>query len=76
MRLNEVDKLMFMKNEKRKSRHLLAIGVGAMAIYGAYSAVSCVKKKCKNMTKMLTNVVKRKKKCTCDDVGACENENA
>lgn len=67
---------MFMKNEKKKSRHLLAIGVGAMAIYGAYSAVSCVKKNCANMTKMLTNIVKGKKKCTCDGAEECDCENA
>lgn len=55
-------KNMFMKNEKKKTRPLLAIGVGAMALYGAYSAVACIKKTCCEKAEMLTNVLKKSKK--------------
>lgn len=65
---------MFMKSEKKKGRHLLAIGVGAMAIYGAYSAVSCMKESCRKKMEMITKVVKKNKNkgdegeedCTCN----------
>ena len=62
---------MFMKNEKKKSRHLLAIGVGAMAIYGAYSAVSCMKETCLKRIEMLTKVVKCKKNKDSESVTDC-----
>lgn len=50
---------MFMKNGKKKTHRILVIGVGALALYGAYSMVCCVKDK----AKMLTNVFKMKTKC-------------
>ena len=57
-----------MKNAKKKNRPLLAIGVGAMALYGAYSAVCCMKNACVQKVEMLTNILKKKdkkaKKCT------------
>lgn len=65
---------MFMKSEKKKGRHLLAVGVGAMAIYGAYSVVSCIKQMCCEKMHMLTNVVKNKKNKDDDCASACENE--
>ena len=64
--------MMFMKNEKKKSRHLLAIGVGVMAVYGAYSAVSCVKKSCCEKMKMLTKVVNKKKNRDEERAPSCE----
>ena len=65
---------MFMKNEKKKGRRLLAIGVGARAMYGAYSAVSCMKEACRKKMDMITKVVKKNKNkgdehedgCVCD----------
>ena len=54
---------MFMKNDKKKSRPLLAIGVGALAVYGAYSMVAGAKNICCEKAKMLTNVFKKREKC-------------
>ena len=51
-----------------------AVGVGAMAIYGAYSVVSCIKQMCCEKMHMLTNVVKNKKNKDDDCASACENE--
>ena len=67
---------MFMKNEKKKSRHLVAIGVGVMAVYGAYSAVCCMKEMCQEKLKMITKVVNNKKNKTsgCDSECVCECE--
>ena len=42
---------------------MLIVGVGAMALYGAYSAVKCVKETCTESVKMITKVFKNKKKC-------------
>lgn len=58
---------MFLKNEKKKQRPLLAIGIGAMALYGAYSAVSCAKEMCVKRMNMLTKVFKSKPKCNKND---------
>ena len=61
-----------MKNGKKKTRPLLAIGIGAMAVYGAYSAVCSAKNMCCEKAKMLTKVFKKKAKdeksnsCDCD----------
>ena len=60
---------MFMKNEKKKTRSILAIGVGAAAIYGAYSMVKCIKESCCEKAKMLTKVFKKK---SCEQ--KCEEE--
>ena len=65
---------MFMKNEKKKNRHLLAIGVGAMAVYGAYSAVCCMKKSCQEKMEMLTKVVKNKKNKNENSAQNCDCE--
>ena len=59
-----------MKNDKKKSHPILAISVGAMALYGAYSAVSCMKQMCCKKAKMLTKVFKKRE--TCDK--ECEDE--
>ncbi|MBE6536674.1 MAG: hypothetical protein E7673_01850 [Ruminococcaceae bacterium] len=63
--------MLMMKQGKKKMRPLLAIGVGAMAIYGAYSVVKCVKETCCEKAKMLTKVIKKKEKekknSECDD---------
>ena len=47
---------MFMKNGKKKSHPILAVSVAAMAVFGAYSMMCCVKDK----AKVLTNVFKNK----------------
>ena len=52
---------MFMKNGKKRSRPLLAVGIGAMALYGAYSMVRCMKENCAEKLEMLTKVIKKKK---------------
>lgn len=54
---------MFMKNDKKKAHPMLAIGIGAMALYGAYSAVSSAKQMCCQKAEMLTKVFKKKEKC-------------
>ena len=56
-------KNMILKNPKKKAHPILAVGVGAMAIYGAYSMVHCAKERCSDCCKMLTNVFKKKEKC-------------
>lgn len=58
---------MFMKNEKKKTKPLLAIGIGAMAFYGAYSAVCSLKEMCVKRMNMLTKVFKNKNKCSKND---------
>ena len=54
---------------------ILALGIGAMAIYGAYSVVSCTKDMCVEKAKMLTKVMKKKEKhkenCGCTDSCEC-----
>lgn len=67
--------MFMMKQGKKKRRPLLAIGIGAMAIYGAYSVVRCAKDACCEKAKMLTKAFKKKEKCTdkctcdeCDDI--------
>ena len=59
---NKEGVFMFMKSGKRKAHPLFAIGVGAMALYGAYSMVACMKKSCVEKAEMLTNVFKMGKK--------------
>ena len=55
--------MFMMKNDKKKKRPILVVGIGAMALYGAYSAVKCVKETCTESAKMITKVFKNKKKC-------------
>ena len=65
---------MLMKNGKKKAHPALAIGIGAMAIYGAYSMVSAVKDMCVDKAKRLSSILKKKdtkQKCDCDE---CECE--
>ncbi len=60
---------MFMKSGKKKMHPIMAIGVGAMALYGAYSVVHCVKEACMEKGKMITKVFKKKasgEKCSCE----------
>ena len=65
---------MFIKNGKKKARPMLAIGVGAMALYGAYSAVCSVKEMCVEKANMLTNVLKKNKKCEKTSENTCESD--
>jgi hypothetical protein len=66
---------MLMKNGKKKTHPILALGIGAMAVYGAYSVVSCAKDMCAEKAKMLTKVMKKKEKhhenCGCGDSCEC-----
>ena len=56
------------KYNKKKQHGWLLIGVGAMALYGAYSMVECIKEMCCNKAKMLTNMFKKKEKeCLSDE---------
>lgn len=63
--------MLMMKQGKKKTRPLLALGIGAMALYGAYSAVCSVKEMCCEKAKMLTKALKKKektkKKCMMDE---------
>ena len=62
--------MLTMKQGKKKMRPLLALSIGAMAIYGAYSAVSSIKEACTEKAKMLTKAFKKKEKSqksSCDD---------
>lgn len=67
---------MFLKNEKKKGRPLLAIGVGAMALYGAYSVVRSMKETCCKKAEMLTKVIKKSKnkENNCPEECNCESE--
>ena len=63
---------MLMKNGKKKAHPALAIGIGAMAIYGAYSMVSCVKDMCCEKMKKMSKLMKKKenteeKSCDCEE---------
>lgn len=65
--------MLMMKQGKKKTRPLLALSIGAMAIYGAYSAVHSIKEACSEKAKMLTKAFKKKdknNKTQCDD--CCE----
>ena len=55
--------MLMMKSGKKKTRPLLALGIGAMALYGAYSTVCSVKEMCCEKAKMLTKAFKKKEKC-------------
>ena len=55
--------MFMMKQGKKKTRPLLALGIGAMALYGAYSTVCSIKEMCCEKTKMLTKAFKKKEKC-------------
>lgn len=63
--------MLMMKQGKKKTRPLLALGIGAMALYGAYSAVHSVKEMCCEKAKMLTKAFKKKEKT---DKNTCEIE--
>lgn len=56
----------FARNQKKKKHPLLVIGVGAMALFGVWSAATMAKEFCKEKAKMLTKIVKKHKKCMCD----------
>ena len=49
-----------MKSARKKMRPIVAIGIGAMAVYGAYSVVCSVKECCHEKMKMITKVFKKK----------------
>lgn len=55
--------MLMMKRDKKKTRPILALSIGAMALYGAYSTVCAVKEMCTEKAKMLTKAFKKKEKC-------------
>ena len=59
--------MLMMKRDTKKTRPLLALGIGAMALYGAYSTVCGVKQMCCEKAKMLTKAFKKKEKCKKDE---------
>lgn len=63
---------MFTRCQKKKRHPLLAVGIGAMALFGAYSLVSAACDMCREKTKTLMRAMKRKnttavEDCGCDD---------
>jgi hypothetical protein len=60
-----------MKNEKKKHHPTLALGIGALAVYGAYSMVKCVKDGCVCKMSKMKNIFK-KKDAGCECVSTCE----
>ena len=76
---------MLMKNEKKKKHPLMAIAVGGLAMFGAYSIVSGAKNACKSKVCGMMNAMKKNKgakqsydaedcSCTvsdCDSSGVC-----
>lgn len=65
---------MFMKNDKKKKSPVFAMIIGVAAVYGAYSMVSDLKNICCQKCKMLTNMFKKKEKCTCDETPCCADD--
>ncbi len=66
--------LMFSKGEKKKKGPALAISVGALAVYGAYSAVQRLKNMTVDKVSCLMSKMKKgkdKKSCDCGADG-CE----
>ena len=68
--------MLMMKSGKKKTRPLLALGIGAMALYGAYSAVRGMKNMCCKKAEMLTKVFKKSNKCSKNDNCECASEEA
>ena len=65
--------IMFVGN-KRKKHPLLAMAVGGLAIFGAYSAVCCAKNGlCTCKDKMTAMMGKKNKKCSPENAGAMQD---
>lgn len=61
---------MFSRTTKKKKHPLLAVSVGAMALFGAYSLVTAACDMCREKTKTLMRAMKKHKcsdSCTCSD---------
>ena len=58
---------MFSRTQKKKKHPVFAISVAALAVFGGWSAITMAKEFCKEKARMLTKVVKKHKKCVCDD---------
>jgi len=67
--------MFFMKNEKKKRHPMLALGVGALAVYGAYSVVKGAKDACVCKMSKMKNMFK-KKGCECADSDMSFMQNA
>lgn len=52
---------MFARTTKKKKHPFLAIGIGAMAIFGVYSAVTTLCDTCREKMKALMKAMKKKK---------------
>ncbi len=69
---NGRSKFMFMGN-KKKRHPLLAVAVGGLAIFGAYSLVLCAKNMCCSCKEKVMNLMKfGKNKGECMDSVLCE----
>lgn len=62
---------MFTRCQKKKRHPLLAVGIGAMALFGAYSLISAACDTCREKTKALMRAMKRKKTAEIED---CDSE--
>jgi hypothetical protein len=56
---------MFMNNNKRKKHPLLAMAVGGLAIFGAYSMVCCAKNAALTCKDKMSHMMSGKKKNGC-----------
>lgn len=56
---------MFMNNNKRKKHPILAMAVGGLAIFGAYSMVCCAKNTALACKDKMTNLMSGKKRGKC-----------
>lgn len=62
---------MFSRTQKKKKHPLLVMGIGAMALFGAYSLVTAACDACREKAKALMNAMKKKKSC-CKDIESCD----
>ena len=64
---------MLMKSPKKRMYPFFAIGIGALAVYGAYSIVNGMKECCAEKAHMLTNVFKKKENSKKTDIECDED---
>ena len=65
---------MMFGNDKKKKNPAFAIALGALAVYGAYSMVSCVKNTCAEKCKRITDMFKKKGKDKCCEEDCAESD--
>lgn len=62
---------MFSRTQKKKKHPLLAVSIGAMALFGAYSLVTAACDMCREKTKTLMRAMKKHK---CSDACDCSGD--